>query len=204
MNRIYSKINITTIFFIATTLVLAAILLISKTRGSEENEYDSTTILNKIVHIQELALVKYNYSGVIAFKDFKKILNINVPLTEKYFLLKYNGNINAGVDFSKIKVDVKGESVRVSIPKAKILNTTIDENSVKIYDESENAFNPIKISDYNSSLVEEKNKMTQDAVSQGILKEANEQAKLAITSLLNGMGFNDIEVMEEIAIPQLH
>lgn len=204
MNRTYSRINITTIFFIATTLVLAVILLISKAKTTGENEYDSTTILNKIVHIQELALVKYNYSGVIAYKDFKKILNINVPLTEKYFLLKYNGYINAGVDFSRIKVDVNGESVSVSMPKAKILNTTIDENSVKVYDESENAFNPIKISDYNSSLVEEKSKMTQDAISQGILKEANEQAKLAITSLLNGLGFNDVKVMEEIEIPQLN
>lgn len=203
MNQTNSKINITTIFFIVTTLLLSVILLFNKNKESGENEYDSTIILNKIVYIQELALVKYNYSGVIAFKDFKKILNINVPLTEKYFLLKYNGFINAGVDFSRIKVDVSGEHVRVSMPKAKILNTTIDENSVKIYDESENAFNPIKISDYNSSLVEEKGKMTQDAISQGILKEANEKAKLAITSLLNSLGFNDIEVMEEIAIPQL-
>lgn len=203
MNQTYSKINITTIFFIVTTLVLSVILLFNKNKTSGENEYDSTIILNKIVYIQELALVKYNYSGVIAFKDFKKILNINVPLTEKYFLLKYNGFINAGVDFSRIKVDVSGDRVRVSMPKAKILNTTIDENSVKIYDESENAFNPIKISDYNSSLVEEKGKMTQDAINQGILKEANEKAKLAITTLLNNLGFNDIEVMEEIAIPEL-
>jgi acetyl-CoA carboxylase beta subunit len=84
------------------------------------------------------------------------------------------------------------------------LDTVIDENSVKVYDESQNAFNPIKITDYNEALKKEKNTMIDDALKQGILKEANEQAKLAISALLQGLGFEKIEVTEEIALPELH
>jgi acetyl-CoA carboxylase beta subunit len=94
--------------------------------------------------------------------------------------------------------------VHVSVPKAKILDTVIDENSVKVYDESQNAFNPIKITDYNEALKKEKETMIDDALKQGILKEANEQAKLAISALLQGLGFEKIEVTEEIALPELH
>src|SRR5690554_5847126 len=126
--------------------------------------------MNRITYMQELALVKHNYTGVISFKDYKKFLRINVPLTDKYFLLKYNGYIKAGVDFERIKVNVENDStLHVSLPKPRILDIVIDEKSIEVYNESENAFNPIKISDYNEALIREKNVMASDAIKQGIL-----------------------------------
>ena len=142
------KISIPTLFFFITTVILALTLLLGgKSRGKDFG-YDSSTVMSRISHIQELALVKHNYTGVIGFKDYKKILNINIPLTDKYFLLKYNGYLKAGVDFSRIKINTLTDSmVHVSIPRPEIFDTVIDEGSVQIYNESENAFNPIKISD---------------------------------------------------------
>lgn len=188
----------------ATTILLVILLVVSLVKSDKTSRYDSTSVLNRIVYIQDLALVKYNYTGVIGFKDNMKILNINVPLTDKFFLLKYNGFIKAGVDFSQIKVDVNEKNVHVSIPKSKIMDTVIDENSVQVYNESDNAFNPIKIADYNKAILQEKNTMTRDALNQGILKEANEQADFVLRSLLKEMGFEHIEITEEITLPQYH
>ena len=125
------SINFITIFFIFTTILLAILLFSNKSSKEEEIGYDSTAILNRVVPIQELALVKYNYSGVIGYKDFLKILKMNVPLTEKSFLLKYNGYIKAGVDFESMKVEVSGKDVHISLPRAKILDVSIDEKSLK-------------------------------------------------------------------------
>ena len=134
-----------------------------------------------------------------------KFLNINIPLTDKYFLLKYNGYLKAGVDFSRVKIDVKNDStIHVSIPKPKILDTVIDEKSVQVFNESENAFNPIKISDYNEALIREKDIMIKDAVNQGILADATEQAKMVLKAMLEEMGFSQIYITEEITIPQIH
>jgi len=197
------KISVLTLFFFITTLILAILLLLSNKGGEKERGYDSTTVMTRIAHIRELALVKHNYTGVIGYKDYKKFLNINVPLTDKYFLLKYNGYIKAGVDFDRIKVNVENDStLHVSIPKPKILDTVIDEKSVEVYNESENAFNPIKISDYNEALIREKNVMVSDAIKQGILADATEQTKLVLTTLLQEMGFTRIKITEEITIPQ--
>ena len=205
MEQTPSKVNKSTIFFIITTAVLAVLLIVNLTKQEKQRGYDSSSIMNRISYMQELALVKYNYTGVISYKDYMKFLNINIPLTDKYFLLKYNGHIKAGVDFSRIKVDVLGDSaIHVSIPKPKILETTIDENSVQVYDESENAFNPIKISDYNEAISREKNVMVQDAVKGGIYDQATEQAKLTIRSLLHQMGYTDVKITEEIIIPPIH
>ena len=198
------KISIPTLFFFLTTVILVFTLLITNKLADKEVGYDSSTVMSRISHIQELALVKHNYTGVIGFKDYKRILNINIPLTDKYFLLKYNGYLKAGVDFSRITINALTDSmVHVSIPKPEIFDTVIDEGSVQIYNESENAFNPIKISDYNEALSREKNIMISDAVKQGILKDATDQARMVLTAMLEEMGFLDIRITEELIIPQI-
>ncbi len=198
------KISIPTLFFFLTTIILAFTLLIKNSSKYKESEYDSSTVMSRITHIQELALIKQNYTGVIAYKDSKKILNINVPLTDKYFLLKYNGYIKAGVDFSRIKINTLTDSlVHVSIPKPQIFDTVIDEGSIQIYNESENAFNPIKISDYNEALTREKSIMINDAIKQGIFKDATNQAKMVLTAMLKEMGFIEIKITEELFVPQI-
>lgn len=202
MNIISRRFNFITLFFIATTILLGILLVSTNFNKDDGLGYDSTAVLNRVVPIQELALVKYNYSGVIGYKDFMKILKINVPLTEKSFLLKYNGYIKAGVDFESMKVEISGKDVHISLPRAKILDTLIDEKSIKVYNESMNAFNPLTISDYNKAIVKEKDSMVNDAISQGILKDATKQAEVVLTSIMKDMGFENIKITQEIRIPR--
>lgn len=196
------KFNFLTLFFVITTILLAVLLVTTNFKKDKELGYDSTAILNRVVPIQELALVKYNYSGVIGYKDFLKVLKINVPLTEKSFLLKYNGYIKAGVDFENMKVEVSGKDVHISLPRARILDTLIDEKSIRVYNESMNAFNPLTIADYNKAVMREKDSMINDAISQGILKDATKQAEVVLTSIMKDMGFENIKITQEIKIPQ--
>lgn len=203
LSRTGLKISISTLFFFITTFILAILLLVSNRSNDKERGYDSSSVMNRITYMQELALVRYNYTGVISYRDYRKFFNINVPLTDKYFLIKYNGYIKAGVDFSRIKVNVISPTdVHVSIPKPKILDTVVDENSIEVFNESENAFNPIKITDYKEALVREKEVMIRDATDQGIYEQATDQAKLTLTSLLRDMGFVNIEITEEFVIPR--
>lgn len=187
--------NYSAIIFFVTTVVLALLLFQTK-RAEKKAIYDSTSVLNKIVFVQELSLVKYNYAGVISYKDYMTIMNIQVPLTEKFFLLKYNGYIKAGVNLKGATVKVDGKSVQVQIPRAQILETVIDEKSIRVYDESMNAFNPISINDYNKAISKEKISITKNAISQGILDDASKQTHLMITSILKEMGFEKIQIDE--------
>ncbi|NLZ94974.1 MAG: DUF4230 domain-containing protein [Bacteroidales bacterium] len=129
-------------------------------------------------------------------------MKINVPLTEKSFLLKYNGYIKAGVDFESMKVDVSGKDIHISLPRARILDTMIDEKSIKVYNESINAFNPLTIADYNKAIMKEKENMVSGAISQGILKDASKQAEMVLTAIMKDMGFENIKITQEIKIPQ--
>ena len=202
MNIKGRNINFITIFFILTTILLTILLVSNNFSKDKKLGYDSTAVLNRVVPIQELALIKFNYTGVIGYKDFLKVLKINVPLTEKSFLLKYNGYIKAGVDFENLKVEVSGKDVYISLPKARILDTMIDEKSIRVYNESMNAFNPLTIADYNRAIMKEKDTMVNDAISQGILKEATKQAEIVLTSIMKDMGFENIKITQEIKIPK--
>ena len=202
MKEFKGRINFITIFFILTTLLLSFIIVLNYQSKDQKSGYDSTTILNLVMPIQELALVKYNYSGVIGYKDFIKVLKINIPLTEKSFLLKYNGYIKTGVDFKYMKVDVSGKDIHISLPNPKILDTLIDEKSIKVYNESINAFNPLTIADYNKAIMKEKETMINAAISQGILTDATAQAELVLTSIMKDMGFENIKITHEITLPK--
>lgn len=198
------KISVTSLFFFLTTVILAILLWVNNVNSDKERGYDSSSVMNRITYMQELALVKHNYTGVISYKDFMKILNVNVPLTDKYFLLKYHGYIKAGVDFDRITVKPENDTtILVTLPKPRILETVIDENSIEVFNESDNAFNPIRIADYNEALIREKQVMVNDALEQGILEESTRQAKTAIRSLLREMGYREIRITEQLELPQL-
>lgn len=197
--------SISTLFFFITTVILAVMLFLGNRAAEKERGYNSSSVMNRVTYMQELALVQHNYTGVISYKDYLKLFNLNMPLTDKYFLLKYSGYIKAGVDFSKIKVNVLNETdVHVSIPNPTLLDTVIDENSIEVFNQSENAFNPIKIEDYKEALSREKEVMIRDAVEQGIHEQATEQAKLTLFALLRDMGFVNINITEEFVIPPVN
>ena len=76
------KISISTLFFFLTTVILAVMLMFSRAQQERKGVYDSSTVMSRISHIQELALVKHNYTGVIGYIDYMKLFNINIPLTD--------------------------------------------------------------------------------------------------------------------------
>lgn len=195
--------NYSALLMLALALVLAFMLYRTKYAQSRQL-YDSSVIMEKISYVKELSLVKYSYSGVISFTDYLRFINLQVPMTEKSFLIKYTGYVKAGIDVSKTTVSVKGKTVKIGLPKPVIQETVIDEKSLQVYDESMNILNPIKVADYQKAIVAEQDKIKQDALAKGILTESSDQAHKFITSLLEELGFEIIEIDEinTLTLPQ--
>ncbi len=193
----YRKTNYPVLFLLIIVAFLAFFLF---KNTNKQPEYDSSAIMEKIAYVKELSLVKYNYNGVISYKDAMKFLNMPVPLTEKSFLIRYNGYVKAGIDMSRASVSVSGKNVKVNLPKPTIQETVIDEKTIQAFDESMNIFNPTKVADYQKAIVGEKNKISQDALSKGIITESSDQAHQFITSLLEELGFEKVEIVETASI----
>lgn len=147
---------------------------------------NSIQVVNDIQSIGELATIKYIYTDMGKFENSQQFKGYNIPLTTKSFILSWNGTIKAGVDTKEITININenNKTILVHIPKAKILSHETDENSVEIFDENNNIFNPITLEDYNSFFAESKLEMEQRALDNGLLDEAIENAKNVISQIL--------------------
>ena len=137
--------------------------------GSNNDKITSTTIKNQLTEINELALYSYDYSKVGKFSNKLSFNGWKIPLTQKTFIITYDGSIKAGIDLKQAKISIDNEQLNITLPAAKILSHEIDENSIEVYDESSNIFNQISINDYKSFATKEKKKNEKEAISNGIL-----------------------------------
>ncbi len=173
--------------FVLGLAVLAAFLC-GEAKGAEEKSPVVTGDLlgAQLRDLQELATVAYFYTNMGRFENQVDFYGWKVPFTTKSFIVSYDGVIKAGVDLGNVSVDVDEatKSVTVTLPESRILSHEIPEDSLEIFDESDNLFNHITIEDYAGFTKDQKEKMEQRAIDSGLLTSANEKAHDAVTSFL--------------------
>ncbi len=155
-------------------------------KNEMEPEITSTLIFNKLINVRELTTLKYYYTNMGQFENQNTFYGYKVPFTSKKFIVSYDGVIHAGVDLEKMDVKLKGKSIEIKIPAAKILSHEIYEDSLKVFDERESIFNRIDIEDYNNFSKDQKKEVEAKAIKRGLLKEADQEAKKAIEETLLG------------------
>lgn len=171
--------------------------------NANEPKITSTGLTQTLQNIEELATVQYNYTKVGKFSNSLQFNGWNIPLTQKNFLITYDGSLRAGIKMNQIEVKVLGNNIKIILPKAEILSNEIDESSIEVYDESANIFNPIKIDDYTTFALEQKKLVEQEAIENKMLEEAEVKAQRTIlnyVTLLPGVANNyniEIEFVED-------
>ena len=140
--------------------------------GSNNDKITSTTIKNQLTEINELALYSYDYSKVGKFSNKLSFNGWKIPLTQKTFIITYNGSIKAGIDLKQAKISIDNDQLNITLPAA------------KIYYEWWNIFNHISINDYKSFATKEKKKNEKEAISNGILEKSKTKAEQTLTTYL--------------------
>lgn len=144
----------------------------------------SSTIKEQIKGVKELTTTKYQYTNVGSFENQNEFYGFKIPLTLKKFIISFDGQIASGIDLEKMDVKIVENVIKIKLPKAEILSHEIDENSIKIFDEKDSIFNPIKLEDYSGFRQDQKEAKEKEALSKGLLNEAKTNAEKAIKSLL--------------------
>lgn len=147
----------------------------------------STSLTQQLQEIEELATLSYNYTKVGKFSNNLKFNGWNIPLTQKSFLITYSGKLKAGIKMDKINISLKNNIITVLIPEIEILSNEIDENSIEVYDETKNVFNPISINDYTEFAKKQKEEVAQEAIENGLLSEAATKTQKTIKRYLNAI-----------------
>ncbi|HPS44942.1 MAG TPA: DUF4230 domain-containing protein, partial [Treponemataceae bacterium] len=84
--------------------------------------------------------------------------------------------------------DTKANTVRIKLPRAAIIENTVDVSTVKIWDIKRNIFVPITTELKLQEISDFKNKTARELELSGFLAEADERAEELVSSLYSGFG----------------
>ena len=86
-----------------------------------EPEITSTLIQNRIEQASDLVTTKYHYAQVGKFENSLSLNGWSIPLTNKYFILTFEGEIQLGTDLSKANVEINDSTIHVTVNKPTVL-----------------------------------------------------------------------------------
>lgn len=185
--KLSTKIKWFFLVLILLILVFFAGIIYAKKSSTDETKVTSTLIQNQIQQISELVTTDYSYTKIGKFENSLDLNGWQIPLTQKTFILTYSGNIKLGVNLEKTKVDITKDTIKIELPAVEILENTIDEESIEVYDESNNLFNPIQIEDYKTFALKQKDEAKEEAIENGLYKQAKKKTKKAIRAFISNI-----------------
>lgn len=154
-------------------------------------------IKEKLEETAELNTGSYLCTDVITSSDSRTFKDWKIPLTEKSFIVQYDGVVKAGIrDLTKADVSKKGESIIIKLPEVEITGIEIDNDSFVKIDESNNIFNPISVEDLNEAQKDLKEKMRESAIEKGLLDIAKSNAETLISGMMASSS-GDCEIIIE-------
>jgi hypothetical protein len=152
------------------------------------------TVVDRIQRLQRLETVVYTMDKLVTGAKENPLL----PdfLTGDRLLLMVHGEVVAGIDFSSLKagdVRVNGKQVRLHLPAAEVLSVRLDSGKTRVYSRQTGLLVPTDPNLETQVRQEAERQMQADALADGILLTAQQNAAATIRSLLQGLGFESIE-----------
>ncbi|RHE37803.1 DUF4230 domain-containing protein [Eubacterium sp. AM28-29] len=160
----------------------------------------------------EKPVVCYQDIEDIAFQEatIKEIGKIHKPmelgkyevdtfLTTSDYVFSYNAVIKAGYDLENIKDDGGNEltqTITVTLPKASILDSYLDEKSYVQYWEGEKITANVGLEDFHKEKKKMLKEAKQDAIKGGLYEKTSDHAKVVITGYIHSLkGYENYNVV---------
>ena len=188
----HSKNIIIIVFYILSLVIVAYLsyMLSARINGKKEPEVNVGYITSKLENASELTSAVLTYNGLLTYSDG------NIPfITQKAFSMTYCAEIKAGIDMSRVKVQVSEDKVIVTLPEVQINNINIDPDSIQIFDEKHALFNWTDQDDVVDALSAAQTDVEEKADVEGLKTRAREQAQMVIEDLLkDSIGERTLEI----------
>ena len=164
---------------VVVLLVMAGFWLKAKFFGPKEPTITTDYITGKLDVASELTTAELTYTGVLKYEDG------SIPfLPKKGYSMVYTATVKAGIDFSQIQVDVKKDSVVVTLPEAEIQSVYVNPNTIDFYDESFALFNWGDKTDITKSIAAAENDIKTNADTGALIDKSNMQTERLVRALL--------------------
>ncbi len=183
----------------ATLWALSGLGLYEFTRmlrgGPSRVGIDQPSVVRQVRALERIETVSYAVDKILTGERENPIL----PqfLAGDRLLLIAHGEVVAGVDLAKLQlsdVRVQGRSVSIHLPAAEIFTTSLDNAKTRVYSRDTGLFSTPDPNLEGEVRAEAERQLRTAALDDGILKTAENNAATDVTRILNGLGFDHVNV----------
>jgi hypothetical protein len=153
------------------------------------------SVIERIQRLQRMETVVFNMDKIVTGEKDNPILPDFIAGDR--LLMIVHGQVIAGIDFSRLKssdIKIQGKEVRIHLPNPQILVTRLDNARTKVYSRSTGLLVPVDPNLETQVRQEAEGELLQEAGLGGIIAQARDNARGTVTTLLQGMGFEKVEV----------
>ncbi len=148
---------------------------------SKEKEITIEYVDKKLEKLGELSTAQMTYTGLYTVTEGK------IPfLTQKGFSMVYTAQVRAGIDVSKMEIQVTEKQVTVTLPPAEIQMLKVDPDSIQFYDEKHALFNWDKKTDVTAAISIAEEETQKQAGTDGLLQQAAQHGEYIVQGILTG------------------
>jgi hypothetical protein len=156
-------------------------------------------VVEKVQQLNRLETVVYSLDTVVEGNESNPMLPD--ALAGDKLLMIVHGQTIAGIDMSKLQSDsvqitegTQGRSIRLTLPPSQVFMTTIDVHKTRVYARDTGLFVKADPNLETQVLQKSQTQLQQAALSDGILDAAAKNARATVTAMLEGLGFEHVEI----------
>lgn len=142
----------------------------------------------QLSYCQELVTVKSRYSDIVTLKK-------SAGFAKSYSIIKFSGILRCGIaDITDVFYDISkdGKTITLTIPPVELLGNEV--YSQEVFDEKQSIFVPITTQEIFDEIDGAKRQYAEEAIADGILKEAEVYAEKIIRQMMMACGFESVEI----------
>jgi hypothetical protein len=162
-------------------------------------DISAPTVVEKIQRLNRLETVVYSLDTVV--EGNKSSIVFPDLLAGDRLLMIVHGQTVAGVDMSQMKPDdvqindtSAGRTIRVVLPPSKVFATNLDNQHTRVYARSTGLLVPADMNLETETRSKAEQELQKAALGDGILDAATKNARSTVTAMLEGLGFDKVEV----------
>lgn len=172
----------------------------SKLAELERKKIETDAVKEEIKQISRYAAYEFTYTSVLKYSDKNSFMGVDIPLTENNFVATIDGRINIGINGDDVKFienadsDGRVTAVNLFVPHSRILDNYTIQESLEVFDEKSNIFNPVRPEDYNGLLIEAAKQEETKILKSDILKKSDETIKYLLISHFQAVYGEGVEI----------
>lgn len=144
--------------------------------------------------MQDIATVEYTLSKVVKASDDATWFKWG----DRKILITCEATVKAGVDFSEIKpkyLQQEGKTILLQLPPPKILSVNLLPQNIRVaYQEIDFFRDHFSLQEQNDLMKQAEKQIIAQSNKMGILQEAEKNTKIWLTSYLEKLGYENIDI----------